>query len=376
MLVSALTPIPEFTKLRRDFPLMKKWGVMGFLDETRNVWVEAGIASRYLRAQLEWDANADVDAILDDFFSQWYDKAAPPMKAFYFALDEAVAKTPMHGHEDRVMPEVYTPALMQGLKARLAEAQRLADTERARLHVRADALIYDHLAASVALSAAEAAGNFAGVVQHADKMLALRKELHAICPFFIWPDEKGYHTGVWYWTITDRRNYYQSLADKVSGKTGDLVAVAPEQAVFRTDPHEDGVFAGWHEPKVDEAGWKQVLTTKAFYRQGYDDPAGHPYVGYIWYRLKVDVPASMRGRKVVLHVPVVVTQAWCWVNGKFVAHRPYQEAYIRPASLEADVTAAVQPGGTNVIAIRVDTSLAPAQAAEGLQSRVILFAPK
>lgn len=50
MLVSGLTPFPEFTKLRRDFPLMKKWGVMGFHDESRNVWAEAGIASRYLRA--------------------------------------------------------------------------------------------------------------------------------------------------------------------------------------------------------------------------------------------------------------------------------------------------------------------------------------
>jgi hypothetical protein len=49
MLVSGLTPVPEFTKLRRDFPLMKKWGVMGFPDESRNVWAEAGIASLYLR---------------------------------------------------------------------------------------------------------------------------------------------------------------------------------------------------------------------------------------------------------------------------------------------------------------------------------------
>ena len=50
MLVSGLTPVTEFAKLRHDFPLMKKWGVMGFHDESRNVWAEAGIASRYLRA--------------------------------------------------------------------------------------------------------------------------------------------------------------------------------------------------------------------------------------------------------------------------------------------------------------------------------------
>ena len=126
MLVSGLTPLPEFTKLRRDFPLMKKWGVIGFHDESRNVWAEAGIASRYLRAQLEWDADADVDAILEDFFAKWYGPAARPMKAFYMALDEAVTRAPIHGHEDRIMPEVYTPELLAKLKPLVAEAEQLA----------------------------------------------------------------------------------------------------------------------------------------------------------------------------------------------------------------------------------------------------------
>jgi len=47
-----------------------------------------------------------------------------------------------------------------------------------------------------------------------------------------------------------------------------------------------------------------------------------------------------------------------------------------PAHLEADVTEALRPGRPNVIVLRVDTSLSPAQAAEGLQSRVFLYAGK
>jgi len=78
----------------------------------------------------------------------------------------------------------------------------------------------------------------------------------------------------------------------------------------------------------------------------------------------------------MLSVPVVVTEAWCWVNGTYAGHRPYQEAYIRPAEMELDITPLVRPGQTNVIAIRVDTSLSPAQAAEGIQSRVFLYTPK
>jgi len=376
MLVSGLTPLPEFTKLRRDFPLMKQWGVMGFLDETRNVWAECGIASRYLRARLEWDADADVDAILDDFFRKWYGKAAAPMKAFYFALDRAIADSPLHGHEDRILPELYSPVLMATLAEHIAKAERLAASQRTKLHVRAERLIYEHLKTYVAMSAAARSGNFRRAAREAQRMLDIRKDLHAINPFYIWKDESGYHTGVWYWTITNRRDFYKALADKLSGKTGDLVAMLPEEAMFRTDPHDDGIFAEWYAPDPQEKGWRPILTTRPFYRQGYEDRSGHPYVGYIWYRLKVDVPEAAQGRKVMLYAPVVATEAWCWLNGQYVGHRPYKAAYERPAQMELEITDVVRPGETNVVAIRVSTSLAPAQAAEGLLSRVFMYSPK
>ncbi len=376
MLVSALTPLPETRKLRRDFPLLKKWGVIGFWDEARNQWAENGIASRYLRAYLEWNANADADAILEDFYAHWYGKAAAPMRAYYDALEDAIEKTSMHGHEDRILPEVYTPELLATLQKHVAAAERAADSERARLHVRADRLITDHLAAYMAMAAADAAGDWAGAAQAASRMLEIRKDLHAINPFFIWSDEDGYHTGVWYWKVGDRRDFYQSLADRTSGKTGDLVALFSERARFRTDPHDDGIHAGWYRPGQSDADWKSILTTRSFYSQGYQDEQGHTYCGTLWYRFRERVPASARGRKVILYCPTVETEAWVWVNGQYIGHRPYLEAYIRPAPMEMDVTDALRPGETNEITIRVSTSLSPAQAGAGLLSRVFLYSPK
>jgi hypothetical protein len=225
------------------------------------------------------------------------------------------------------------------------------------------------------MSAAEADGDYAEAAAQAQRMLEVRPELHAISPFFIQPHEEGYHTGVWYWRIADRRAYYQSLADRVSGKAGTLVASLPRTALFRTDPHDDGLFTGWYAPKRSEAGWRLLDATRPFYVQGYEDEQGHPYVGYLWYRFSVEVPASAVGAKTRLYLPVVETEAWCWVNGQYAGHRPYAEAYIRPTPLELDVTSALRPG-SNVIALRVSTSLAPAQAADGLLCRGFLYAPK
>lgn len=106
------------------------------------------------------------------------------------------------------------------------------------------------------------------------------------------------------------------------------------------------------------------------------DRQGHPYVGYIWYRFKVKVPESAKGKRVVLYAPVVETEAWCWVNGEYVGHRPYMEAYIRPAQMELDVTKALRPGTVNVIALRVSTGLNLAQAAGGITSRLFLYTPQ
>ncbi|MBI5094629.1 MAG: DUF4838 domain-containing protein [Candidatus Hydrogenedentes bacterium] len=376
MLVSALTPLPEFTKLRHDFPSWKKWGILGFLDETRNVWAEPGIASKYLRAQLEWRADANVDAILDEFFAQWYGAAAAPMKAYWLAIDRAITETPMHGHEDRIMPLVYTSPLVADCERFVAEAEKIADTDRTRLHVKADRISLEHLKAYRAMSAAEAAADYAEAAKQADTMMALRKDLHTIDPSYIQPFEEGYDAGVWYWRITERAKYFRELADKLSGVTGDRVALFPESALFRTDAYDEGLVSGWYEPGQDLHGWHSLVTTKPFFTQGYDDAEGHTYTGAIWYRLAADVPESVKGRKVTLYAPVALAEAWCWVNGQYVGHRPYLEAYIRPAPLEFDVTDALQPGKENSVVIRISTGLAPAAAPEGLFSRVFLYAPK
>lgn len=376
MLVSALTPVPLTRKLARDMPLLKKWGIIGFWDEARNQWAESGITTKYVRARLEWDAEADVDAMLNDYFQHWYGAAAGPAQRFWNELEYAVENTPLLGHEDRILPYVYTPDVMAKLLGYLEEAEKQAPDERSRLHVRVDRLIYEHLKSYVAMSAADSAGDWGTAARYADAMMSLRKQLMDISPFFLLDHEKPYNAGIWYWGVIARGDYYRQLADLTNGKKGDLVALLPEQAQFNVDPYDEGRFAGWNKPEWDTRAWKPVLTTKPFYAQGYMSPEGYPYVGPMWYRFDVHVPARFKGRPVTLLAPVVETEAWVWVNDKYVGHRPYNEAYVRPNELKMDVTKALQPGRRNVITIRVNTGMARAAAAGGLSGRMLLYSPK
>jgi hypothetical protein len=382
MLASALTPIPTTRKLARDFPLLKKWGVVGFRSEARNDWAERGPQTKYLEAHLQWDADANADALLADYFAKWYGAAAKPARAFWDALEAAIESTPMLGHEDRVLPWVYAPALMQQLQNHIAAAERLAATPREKLHVKVDRLIFEHLKQYVAMNDAEFAGDFAGAARAAAQMLTLRHELAAIDPFLMTAEEKkadgsvDNNSGVWYWTVSDRQKYYQSLADKLSGKSGTLVALLPERAAFSTDPTDEGRFAGWYRADWNTQSWKQVTTSKPFYAQGYVNKNGYPYLGNIWYQFKVNVPENARGKRVLLYVPVIETEAWAWVNGQYIGHRPYRESYERPNQMELDVTNALHPGRTNVVTLRVSTSRNQSACAGGLVSRLFLYAPK
>jgi hypothetical protein len=376
MLASGGSPVPLARKYRRDMPLLKKWGVIGFNDEGRRVLGESGIHPPYLRARMMWDAALDADAVLNEFFANWYGPAAGPAQAFWDALEEAMEKTPMLGHEDRILPYVYTPDLLAALEGHVTAAEKLAGQEPFRAHVRADRLILEHLQGYMSLHRAEWACDFVEAVRQADLMLERRQRLHAISPFYFMPDDKAPASGFYYWGLNARRDYYQKLADRTTGKTGDLVAVLPETTAFRTDPRDEGRFAGWFEPGFADAEWVKIRTTAPSYVSGFRDDAGYPYLGAMWYRFTVDVPAAAKGKKVMLYAPAIETEVWGWVNGQFVGHRPYHEAYERPIDIDLDVSAVLKPGERNVIVLRVHTGLNAAQAAAGMTSRAFLYAAK
>jgi hypothetical protein len=376
MLVSALTPVPTTRKLARNLPLMKKWGVAGFSDEARNSFMEAGITTHYLRARLYWDADLDVEATLNEYFAHWYGAAAKPAKAFWDALEETIENTPYLGHEDRILPYVYSDELIARLEKSVTEAERLAQDDRGKLHVEIDRHILEHLKAYMAMSRAEWDGKYAEAARQADVMFRHRDALYKMSPFLYFPEgEGGYASGVWYWNLTARKDYYLELADMLNGKTGDLLAMAPRQVKFSLDPADIGQYERWYAADYDRRPWRTLDCTQSYYMQGYLSERGVPYRGAMWYIFEVDVPRSAAGKPVRLYSPVVTTDAWVWVNGQYIGRRGYIDQYIRPAALDFDLTKAVKTG-KNIIGVRVSTSMNLSQAADGFLGRLFLYSPK
>jgi hypothetical protein len=380
MLAGAGEPIALSHKTAHDMPLYKKWGVVGFSDEGRTVRTETGVFPTYLRARMMWNAGLDVNKERDEFFANWYGPAARPAMAFWEELENTFETTPWLGHEDRILPYVYSPALIAKLEQDVKAAEALATDEWSKPRVHADRITLENLKAYMAMNRAEFDANFAEAARQAQRMIDVRTEAAQLSPFYYNPDPKrnGDSNQFYYWGAWQRGLYYQKVAKATNGTTGDLVSILPEQAKCKLDPRDDGRYDHWFAPDYKDDDWTAVQTTMPFYRQvaGGCDDTGYPYIGALWYRQEFELPASAKGKNLYLYAAAIEPEAWVWINGKFIGHREYHDCYERPNALDMDVSNALIPGKKNVIAIRVHTGLAPAALADGLCSRLFLYSPR
>ena len=380
MLVTLLTPVPQVQKMAINYPLYHKWGLFGFFNESKQPYMEEGIATRYMRTKLMWNANLDVPQVLGDYFANWYGPAAQPASAFWKAIEDCILESPLLGHEDRILPYVYTPELLKTLEEQVSEAEKLAANELFKTHVKIDRLTLEHLKAYMEIRAAEFDARYGDAVKHLARMADLRLQLNGISPFIAMPPARSgierIYSGEHYYGVLQRSDHFQNLHDMTTGKTGDLVALLPKTARFTLDEAGMGKDLRWHAPEFDRSKWRDIDTTKPFYIQGYLSDMGVPYQGKMWYAFDLDVPANFAGKPIHLYTPIVTSEAWVWVNGEYSGHRKYMEAYIRPAPIDMDVTSLLKPGKKNTIAIWVSTGANRTQASDGIMGRVLLYSPK
>jgi beta-galactosidase len=127
-----------------------------------------------------------------------------------------------------------------------------------------------------------------------------------------------------------------------------------------------GDAPGAEQRGFDDSAWRAVTVPHDWSIEGPYDPAapsarggGYLPSGVSWYRRRIPLPAAERGRRVALELDGVMAGARVWVNGRHVGHRP--NGYV---SVRYDVTDYARfgdgDGGSNVIAIRTDTTLQPA----------------
>jgi hypothetical protein len=236
---------------------------------------------------------------------------------------------------------------------------------------------YDNLMLYLRMRQAEDQGKFGQAAALADEILKLRHKIDKIDTVLYKigdldrNDEGPKHMhmpGGW-------AEFNRARQERTDGTRGDLVALLPEQWLFKTDPNQIGIIYRWFDTTHDVSDWKLLRTTRCWEVQGHETPDGHGYDGIGWYRTQVTVPARFTGRKLQLNFGGVFGQVLVWVNGEFAGYQSYGRPwwYNRvKQNYDMDVTEVVKPGQENVIVVRVNNE----HEWGGIFRRVLLWSPK
>lgn len=359
MLTGLFVPERQTANVTVNIPIYKKLGVKGFEGEGRKAIMQTW-TSFYVTAKLLWDADTDVAALKQDFYTSFFGPAAGPhLQAWWDALEHRLGSATIHPHEDFLLNNIYTVPFVKSVRHHIAAAQNAKATAAQRERIDAVALIADHVRGYADMEAAEMHLDYATAAAAAKRMFDIQAKLNKIYPFFISetfpdnPDTPEVEAPPPF-VVRGRLLEYERLLGMTNGETGELVAPLPLDMPFARDPFAEGVVAEWYAPDYDDSAWTPKNTHLTWDAQDAPlDEKGHHYDGYGWYRGTFEVPANFADRRVSFHCGGTFNEGWVWINGKYVHHEPHKVWWWWSHPFDLDITDAIEPGKVNTIAIRV-----------------------
>jgi len=121
----------------------------------------------------------------------------------------------------------------------------------------------------------------------------------------------------------------------------------------------------WGKYGAGENGKPRSYTPEE-YRYAADDPIPQngAFFGVSWWTRKIEIPASMQGKRIFLHIRGAHLRAEVYLNHKLVGYSIMEEL-----PFEADLTNAANPGGENLLAIRITNPFGRYDWVDGLNAQ-------
>ncbi|WLE98242.1 MAG: DUF4838 domain-containing protein [Candidatus Electrothrix communis] len=387
MLVWRDLPNPSHQAFIQDVQHYRKAGILGVNTESRNA-IATTFFNLYLRGQLMWNPDTDIQAELAEFYEKFYGPAAKPMQAYWEAIFQAWENTIVTEHEYFLAPAIYTPGVLKVMKAKMKEAEELlAPLQKKKSLSRNEQLYVDRIAftrmscdiTTLYLETVKAAGtdlDYKKAVKLGEKALVIREKLTAMNGTFttykgMKVEDKGY---AW-WPGEVRQ--YRELEQWINGDKGELVVKLPLEWAFRRDPRNIGVKENFAAGPVALTFWEanrgtytldllkdypvsewELLRTDLYMQaQGIRNPDRQSYIGYAWYRTEVDIPVEQADKNLHLRFPGLFNECWLYLNGEEVAHRTQDKLWWNNDyrfEWDVDLTGKLKQG-KNILALRVDS---------------------
>ena len=368
-------PLVYVTKLGADFRHFYKNKMVGTdFDRIMPRWAMSGL-NYYVAARLNWNPEADVDRIVEDYCRSGFGPAAPQVRAYFAMLekitDRLAAQREYVGQSTYLdVPALFEIAELEELRAMLDNAREVAagdETIQKRIAFICEALdvadveVPIHKAVELARKnrpSAEQIEEYRTMLEERERFLESRGASRAANA----PDLLG--TQDWLAEqlfVTEKPGAFDDLPNSY-----DVVMDLPEHWKFKPDLTWAGEKDEWYALEYDDSAWNDIRVGEFWERQGYGDLDSRG-----WYRLNVELPKELDGKNVQLCFGAADETAMVYVNGELAG-----EHDIGPSGWDKrffiDVTEHIKAGQKNLIAVRVVDSVG----AGGLWKPIKVVVPK
>lgn len=334
-LAEVVVPISKISYVRSNIPFLKKTGCVGVNMEAMFAWNLYG-PHTYLTSKLLWKADADADAILDDYYRGLFGPAAAHVKSYWERIDRACRESRNHSGSFYCIHTIWTPELVAACQADLDAAAGAAGDDVTRERVALFRSGLDSARDFLALRAALNRSDYAAAQGVCDAWIkrmddAFAREFNTM---------RGYSRG-----YADR--YFPGLLrEGLARTTGDrrMIAQLPDEWDFRYDPADEGEKAGWAGNAVAPDGWRKVRT----YGATLNEQGVGEQLTWMWYRTRFTPPADLPAGPLHLWLTEVDgSPTRVFVNGELAGEVTGAR---RPADIE--VAGKLIAGRENTIAVK------------------------
>ena len=347
MLVWRDLPDPSQSVFKNDVQHYRTAGILGVDTESRGA-LATTFLNLFFRAQLLWNPDVDTDALLNEFYPRFYGPAAAPMRDYWQAIFEAWSRTDVTEHEFFAAPAIYTPELVDRLRQKLAEAERLIRPlqESARALSPTEALYVERArftqlsfqlidAYTTMLRNAASEIDYASAVESGRRGLVARDALTAMSKTLT---ATRLENGPAWWAGEVQQ--YADLAGLVDGTRGQLIQRLPLNWPARRDPDRNGLERGFAIEPIDLGfwatrgrmldvparrnypdAWEELRTDLYAGAQGVRRPDRQGFIGNLWYRTDLDLSTAQASGKPHMMFPGLFGSCKLYLDGIEIAHR-------------------------------------------------------
>ncbi len=353
-----ISPYTREAQTRHDIPFLVRNSAGLVCMETVNVWQNL-LPYYYLLARLNVDSKADADAIVNEFYRDFFGPAAAEMKAYMDMLDEAYSGQDYEVGGQWIVPLVFTPEFMKKAESLLSASEKKAAGDEL-LRKRVEMWRFGHENARLFLRIMEAINRceFQAAADDAEAFVRHQEEMLKRNPYAV-----SRHSFAYSWKVL-WKDHIDLCAGKLKG--GRIVYKFPDEWYAFPDYSGIGEVGRLYNPELPTTQWIKLKT----YSQTIGQQNLSLFRGTIWYRNNFKLSPQDLGKRLHLLFTGAGNNIVVYVNGKQVGPRTYEAI----AVADRDVTDFVH-AGDNTVVCSVDNSDQANTGVGGLMHPVVLYSP-